>query len=153
MATASQQRGQASPPAMHHRRSIRITAAALSAFVGVLYLVLMFLVARVQLAPGVTDNRTYVGYLVLAIAYLLGAGILFAVDRRILHILGAGVQVVVIVLFVLFGIGLLGPGVFEQRAISHLPLGLWAAVITAAQISLLALLAYLADESRGTPGQ
>lgn len=153
MTTASQQPGQASPLDMHHRRTIRITAAALSGFVGLLYLVLMFLVARVQFAPGVTDNRTYAGYLVLAIAYLLGAGILFAVDRRILHILGAGVQVVVIVLFVLFGIGLLGSGVFEQKAISHLPLGLWAAVITAAQISLLALLGYLADESRGTPGQ
>ncbi|GAA6526209.1 hypothetical protein [Intrasporangium sp. DVR] len=127
------------------RRTVRYVAAAMSAAVALLYVVLMLLVRNAELEPGATDTTTYGGYLGLAVAYGIGAVILFALDNRTLHLLGAGVQIAVLLLFVVFGIGLLGEGVFEYEAISDLPIGLWAAVITGAQVVLLALLGYLAD--------
>lgn len=127
------------------RRRVRYVAAAMSAAVAVLYIALMLLVRNAELEPGATDTTTYSGYLGLAVAYGIGAVILFTVDNRTLHLLGAGVQIVVLLLFLVFGIGLLGDGVFENEAISDLPIGLWAALITGAQVVLLAMLGYLAD--------
>lgn len=132
-------------PTERTRRTIRYVAAASAAAVAVLYVVLMLLVRGAELQPGATDTTTYGGYIGLAVAYFIGAVILATVDNRLLHLFGAGVQVVVILLFVAFGVGLLGQGALQNPAISHLPLGLWAAVITAAQVMLLAMLGYLAD--------
>ncbi|ADU47593.1 hypothetical protein [Intrasporangium calvum] len=127
------------------RRTVRTVAAAMSAVVALLYVVLMLLVRNAELEPGATDTTTYGGYLALAVAYGIGAVILFALDNRTLHLLGVGVQIAVLLLFIVFGIGLLGEGVFEYEAVSDLPIGLWAAVITGAQVVLLAMLGYLAD--------
>lgn len=82
----------------------------------------------------------------LAVPYLIGAGLLVAVDRRDLWVVGAGVQVVVVVLFVMFGAGVFGPGqgVFGYDALSGLHMEWWAAVITGAEVVLLGLLSYLA---------
>jgi hypothetical protein len=132
-------------PTHQPRRTIRYVAAASAAAVAVLYVVLMLLVRGAELQPGATDTTTYGGYIGLAVAYFIGAVILATVDNRLLHLFGAGVQVVVILLFVVFGVGLLGQGALENPAISHLPLGRWAAVITGAQVLLLAMLGYLAD--------
>ncbi|MDN5797361.1 MAG: hypothetical protein L0H79_16625 [Intrasporangium sp.] len=134
-----------SPSSHATRRTVRYIAAAASAVVALLYVVLMLLVKGAELQPGATDTTTYGGYLGLAVAYFIGAVILASVDNRMLHLLGAAVQVVVILLFIAFGVGLLGQGALSNPAISHLPLGLWAAVITGAQVLLLAMLGYLAD--------
>lgn len=131
-------------PSARSRRLVRYLTAALSAVVGILYLVLLVLVFEAESRPGATDSNTYGGYLFLAVAYLLGAALLLTTDRLVLWAVGAIVQVLVIVLFVLFGVGVFGPGVFEYQALSDLRMALWATVITSAQVILLGLLSYLA---------
>ena len=133
------------------RRTVRYIASAMSGVVAVLYVVLMLMVRNAELEPGATDTTTYGGYLALAVAYAIGAVILFVVDNRVLHLLGAGVQIVVLLLFIAFGIGLLGQGVFDNKAVSHLPIGLWATLITGAQVVLLAMLGYLSDRRFADP--
>ena len=130
------------------RTMTRYLAAALCGIVGVLYLILLFLVADAE--SGVSEN-TFGAYLLLAVPYLIGAGLLVAVDRRALWIAGAAIQLVVIVLFVMFGAGLFGPGqgVFDYDALSGLNMELWAAVITGAEVVLFGLLSYLAFTSQG----
>ena len=135
------------------RRTVRYVAAAMSAAVAILYVVLMLLVRNAESESGASDTTTYGGYVGLAVAYAIGAVILFVVDNRTLHLLGAGVQIVVLLLFLAFGVGLLGEGAFENEAISHLPLGLWATLITGAQVVLLAMLGYLADWRVTQPGR
>lgn len=125
------------------RTTTRRLAATLCGIVGVLYLILLFLVAHAE--SGAAEN-TYGAYLFLAVPYLIGAGLLVAVDRRDLWLAGAAVQVVVIVLFVMFGAGFFGPGqgVFDYDALSGLHMGYWAAGITGAEVVLLGMLSYLA---------
>lgn len=118
------------------RSTTRHLAAALCGIIGVLYLILLFLVADAE--SGASEN-TYGAYLFLALTYLLGAGLLTALDRRPLWLVGAAVQVVVIVLFVMFG-----TGVFDYDALSGLRMELWAAGITGAEVVVLGLLSYLA---------
>lgn len=131
------------------RRTARRAAAALSLGVGVLYAVLLFLVADAE--AGRSEN-TYGAYLFLAIPYLVGGVLLARLDRRGLWISTAVLQVVVLVLFVLFAVGGSRPGVFEYEALSGLHIAVWATVITGAQIVLLALAAYLAATSTGRRG-
>ena len=57
------------------RRTVRYVAAAMSAVVAILYVVLMLLVRNAELEPGATDTTTYAGYLGLAVAYGIGAGV------------------------------------------------------------------------------
>jgi hypothetical protein len=57
----------------------------------------------------------------------------------------------VLALFVVFGVGVLGPGVFEYEALSGLHMPVWAAVITAAEVVLLASLSYLAATATHSP--
>ena len=103
------------PPPLDRRTMTRYLAAALCGIVGLLYLILLFLVAGAE--SGASEN-TYEAYLLLAVPYLIGAGLLLAVDRRALWIAGAAIQVAVIVLFVMFGAGVFGPGqgVFDYDA-------------------------------------
>lgn len=125
------------------RRRIRSVAAALSGIVGVAYLILFFVVADAE--SGATEN-TYGAYLFLAVPYLVGAGLLVALDRWSVWAIGAVVQLVVLVLFAMFGAGLFGPGqgVFDYQALSKLQMAWWASGITGAEVILLGLLGYLA---------
>lgn len=135
------------------RTLIRYLTAALSAVVAVLYLVLFFLVSRAESLPGaVVTDTTYGAYLFLAVPYLAGAFLLVVSDRRIVWALGAVVQVLALVLFLLFGLGAFGPGVFEYQAVSHLRMELWAGAITGAQAVLFGLLVYLAVAVRRPAG-
>lgn len=143
--TAEHRSSDLQPQSEGTRRTVRYVAAAMSAAVAVLYVALMLLVRNAETEPGATGSTTYGGYIGLAVAYAIGAVILFVVDNRTLHLLGAGVQIVVLLLFLGFGVGLLGDGALDNETISHLPLGLWAAVITGAQVVLLAMLGYLVD--------
>lgn len=130
--------------AMDTRTSVRYLTAILSTVVGALYVVLLFLVFDAESQPdAIVTDTTYGAYLFLAVPYLVGAVLAAVTDRLALWILGAVVQVLVIVLFVLFGVG-----VFEYEALSDLRMELWAAVITVAQVVLLGLLSYLAITRR-----
>ena len=130
------------------RRTLRRTTSALCLGVGALYLVLFFLVKD---AEATEPENTYGAYLFLSVPYLAGGLLLATRDRRSLWTAGAAIQVLVVALFVMFGVGVFGPGVFEYEALSALRMELWAAVITAAQIALFGLLAYLAvTPSRST---
>lgn len=130
--------------ALDTRISVRYLTAILSTVVGALYLVLLFLVFDAESRPdAVVTDTTYGAYLFLAVPYLVGAVLTAVTDRLGLWILGAVVQVLVIVLFVLFGVG-----VFEYEALRDLRMELWAAVITVAQVVLLGLLSYLAITRR-----
>jgi hypothetical protein len=125
------------------RRRVRYLTAALCAVVGLLYVALLFLVADAE--AGAAEN-TYGAYLFLSVPYLVGAALSVKADRKVLWIAGAAFQVVVIGLFAMFGAGLFGPGqgVFGYEALAGLHMGLWATVITGAQVALFGLLAYLA---------
>jgi nitrate reductase gamma subunit len=99
---------------------------------------------------GGTD-ATFPAYAALAVVYLVGAVLLTAQERRWVWVTGAIVQVVVLGMFVLFGVGLLGPGVFEHEALSDVPVAVWSAAITGLQLVLLGALTYLAGARRGAP--
>ncbi|EWT03692.1 hypothetical protein N865_09305 [Intrasporangium oryzae NRRL B-24470] len=132
---------------IHHAENLmalRYAAVVLAGIIGVLYGILFFLVRSAESAPGATDTTTYGAYLFLAIAYLAGSWALAVVGRRMVWVIGAIVQVVVLALFVVFGVGLLGPGVFDYAALSDLSMGTWAAAITVAEVALLGLLVGLA---------
>lgn len=134
-------------PRTDYRRTMRYAAAALCAVVAVLYLVLLFLVHDAEASADVVVDTTWGAYLFLAVPYLVGAVLLAVVDQRALWVLGAAVQVVVVSLFVVFGVGVLGPddaGVFAYEALSDLPMEAFAGVVTVIQLVLLGLLAFLA---------
>jgi hypothetical protein len=78
--------------------------------------------------------------------YLVGAVLLTVLERRWVWVTGTIVQVVVLGLFVLLGLG-----VFEHEALSDVPVAVWAAAITGLQLVLLGVLTYLAGARRGAP--
>jgi hypothetical protein len=126
------------------RRALgRAVAATLSGGIAVLYLVLMATVREAELPAYTTDN-TWGAYLLLAVPYLVGAALLLLTDLRWLWLGGALVQVAVLVLFVLVGVGVLGPGVFEYEALAEVPIEVWAGVVCGSQLLLLGLLVVLA---------
>lgn len=127
-------------PSSGRRRVVRRLTAGLAFAVAVLYLVLLVLVAAAE--AGRSEN-TYGAYLLLSVPYLVGGVLLARHDSRLLYLLGTVVQVSVIALFVLFGMGVFGPGVFEYEALGRLHMAAWAAVITSAQVGLFGLLSYL----------
>lgn len=118
---------------------LRRGAVAVSAIVTLLYAILFFVVRGIETAaPG--TGTTYGAYLFLAIAYLVSTAAYAVRDRREVWLVGAVLQVVVIGLFVVFGLG-----VFEyELLVGATPIGLWAGVITGLQVVLLGVLGYLA---------
>ena len=128
-------------PAQARRRTIRRCTAGLAFAVALLYLVLMILVADAERSLG---ENTYGAYLFLSVPYLGGAVLLARLDNRVVYLAGTVVQLGVIALFVLFGLGAFGPGVFEYEALGQLHMAVWAGVITGAEVVLVGLLAYLA---------
>jgi hypothetical protein len=135
-------------PSLHRtvepRRALRFTAAALAGVIALTYLVLFFLVADAE--RGAPEN-TFGAYLFLFLAYAVGAVLLALRSGRAVMVLGAGVQLAVLVLFTVFGVGLLGPGVFAYELLRPLHMEVWAAGITAAQVLLLVLMTQLAVSS------
>jgi cytochrome bd-type quinol oxidase subunit 2 len=126
------------------RRTVaRAVAAMLSGGIAVLYLVLTATVRQAEQAAA-ASRSTWGAYLLLAAVYLVGAVLLALLDRRALWRGGALVQVGVLVLFVLVGVGVLGPGVVGSAALTDVPVEVWAGVLCATQVLLLGLLAGLA---------
>jgi hypothetical protein len=137
--------------AADRRRAVRFVGAAVCGVLAVLYVALLFLVADAE--SGASEN-TYGAYLFLTIPYVIGAVLLVSTDRRSLWILGALVQVAVLVLFVMFGAGAFGPdqGVFDYEELSGLHMGIWATATTGLEVVLLGLLAWLAWGARRRVG-
>jgi hypothetical protein len=111
----------------------------------VAYLVLFVLVWDAE--RGAPED-TFGAYLFLFVAYAVGAVALLLRPRRTTFVVGAAVQGAVLVLFVVFGLGLLGPGVFSYDAVSHLHMPVWATFITTAQLVLLLSLVLLSTSSK-----
>jgi hypothetical protein len=109
------------------------------------YLVLFFLVRAAE--RGEPEN-TFGAYLFLFLAYAACAVALRIWWGPVVALLGAALQLAVLALFVVFGVGLLGPGVFAYDAVRHLHMPVWAVAITAAQVVLLTVLVRLAVVGR-----
>lgn len=148
MTIAAHSRSTPPAPTVDSRRWLRQLAIAVSALVTGLYVVLFFVVRNVESGLAPPMDTTYGAYLFLAIAYAVSTAAYAVRPRRAVWVTGALLQVVVLGLFVVFGIGLLGPGVFDYAAlVAAIPVGLWAGAVTALQVVLLALLGYLATST------
>jgi hypothetical protein len=82
------------------RRTVRHVAAALSALVASVYLLIGFDVIRVVDAQATTAGELLPFGLVAGGAFALGAVLLVALDARPLWLVGAAFQVIVLVLYV-----------------------------------------------------
>lgn len=115
-------------------------------------MVLLFLVRDAEASAHVVTDTTWGGYLFLAVPYVIGAVLLLVTDRRALWVVGAVVQVLVLVAFVVLALGVgLGPdntGVFAYDALDDLPMELFAAVVTGLELVLLTLLVSLSRAGR-----
>ncbi len=131
-----------SAAAERHRRAVRYVAAVLCGGIAGCYVALLVLVARAEMRAGV--ETTFGAYLYLAVPYVAGAVLLATRDQRVLWAIGAVVQLAVLVLFALFGIGAWGPGLFEDATLAGLYMPVWAGAVGGAEVVLLALLGYLA---------
>lgn len=79
--------------------------------------------------------------------YLVGAALFAVLDQRGMWLLGAAVQVLVLGLFVVFGVDS-----FDYEALSGLHIAAWAGAITGAEVVLLlGLLTYLARTAPRAP--
>jgi hypothetical protein len=120
------------------RRTIRFVAAGLAATIALIYFLIGVGVLTV-VTPVDGDQSMLVFGASAGTAFLLGAALLFAFDRRVLWILGAAVQ-----LFVVWGYFAVAP----DRAPSF---EAWGISLRILQIPLLAALVYLALRSVRSP--
>ena len=127
------------------RLSARRGAAILSAIVTLTYAWMFFAIRTAE--TGLSEN-TFGAYLQLTVIYTIGTVLLLVTDHRWLWGIGAAVQVIVLALFATFGIA-----IFDYSAVADLPLALWAATITTAQLLVLGLLGYLALSPTPTPSE
>jgi hypothetical protein len=104
----------------------------------------MFFAIRAAEA-GLPEN-TFGAYLQLTVIYTIGTVLLLTVQSRWVWGIGAAVQVVVLGLFLTFGLA-----IFNYEAVAGLPVALWAVTITTAQLLLLGLLSYLTLSPTKTP--
>jgi len=123
-------------PSAGNRKATRHRAAALSGLVGVLFLVLPLLMTDMAPVPGATTSSPFWAFVFVAVLYFVGAGLLVAVDRPAVWVLGAASQVFVFGASDLYVVGWFGPG----DVLVGLSAQLWAAGITVAQVILLRLL-------------
>jgi len=114
------------PGAMRLRRQIRIVAAIASAATTLMYLLIAFHVVSV-VQPYADQTWAFAP----ASAYALGTALLVAFDRRLLWVLGAILQVLVIAMY--FNVAPQRTPAFEA----------WGIRIRVAQFILLGTLAYL----------
>jgi hypothetical protein len=118
--------------AQKQRRTIRYLAAAIAAITTVMYLLIGFGVLHV-VDEAAADAPPLLDFgLMAGAAFGLGALLLLTMDRRVLWVLGAILQVGVIVMYVVVG---------QQRTPAF---GLWGITIKILQVVLLGALLYLA---------
>jgi len=116
-------------PARGRRTAIRYAAALLAVAVGVLYLLIALQVIHVADTTG--KDSPFIPMMAAAVAFWLGAVLLAVIDRRIVWLLGAAVQVVVLIGYV---------AVAPSRD-PHVEA--WGLLIKLAQIVILGSLVYL----------
>lgn len=112
------------------RRTWRLAAAVLASLVGVLYLLVATQVVHVSDTTG--KASPFVPMAAAALVFWLGAVVLLLLDRQIVYLLGAAVQLVVIV------------GYFAVAPSRDPHIEPWGLLIKAAQVAILAILLYLA---------
>ena len=119
------------------RRTLRFIAAALALGVGVLY----FLIATQVLFVAETAGKEspFIPMAAAGAAFVLGAALLVLLDNRIVFLLGAVVQLAVIV------------GYFAVAPSRDPHVEVWGLLMKAAQLAILALLAYLAVKTPAGP--
>jgi len=136
-ATSNAGIGMASP----RRNTIRIVTGVLAAVVAALYVGVFF----VQLPHLHEADNPAPAYVALAVVYATGAVLTWR-DKRVLHWVGAAVQVILLGLFFWILAELYGHG--DESFILDMR---WLAIaITAIQVALLGLLAYLAVSAART---
>ena len=119
-------------------------AVVISAGIAAAYAVLAWAVSGLEAAA---PENTYGAYVQLALLYAVCAAVL-ALRKRWAVLTVAAVQVVVLALFVVFAVGLLGPGFFDDQLLRQLSPAAWAVGITAAQVGLLVVLLVAARQER-----
>ncbi|MGN6303052.1 MAG: hypothetical protein ACTHN8_18370 [Angustibacter sp.] len=134
-----------SPVRTSRSRPLQALAQALSAAIAVAYLVLFFLV---RAAERDEPENTFGAYVLLFVAYV-GCTVALSVWRGpVVALAAAALQVAVLALFVVFGVGLLGPGLFDYAAVRSLHMPLWATGVALAQVVLLGVLVRLVVAGR-----
>jgi hypothetical protein len=123
-------------PVLDLHRRLRHVATGISASLAVVYIWMFFAVRTAE--TGAREN-TFGAYLQLAVVYAAGALLLLLLDQRWVWAVGAGLQVVVITLFLVFGVAIL-----DYDLVADLPLRLWITLTAVGQLALLGLLGYLA---------
>jgi len=112
------------------RRAVRYIAAALSAGCAIVYFAIGFgLIHATEPAPGSSDLLAF--GVAAGLAFAVGAVLLVATDRVAAWILGAVLQIIVIVMYFV---------VAEQRTP---PVEAWGLLLKATQTAILAALLYL----------
>lgn len=130
------------------RQEGRVRAALLIALaLGIVYFFLFLLVRQAEAGA---DENTFGAYVFLALIYLGLVGALVVRAGVVTYTIGLIVQIAVLCLFVVFGIGLLGPGVFDYELVSGLGMPWWAAATTAGQVALIVLFSGLLRHSKAT---
>ncbi len=123
------------PPidAIVDRRLVRYIAAGVAAAVAIVYtLIGPSVISVVEVAPG--DEAWMLAFgLPAAVAFAIGASLLVLTDRRLLWVLGAVLQLLVISMY--FAVAPTRVPNFE----------IWGILIRIAQVTLLAALVYLAS--------
>jgi hypothetical protein len=114
------------------RRSVGIAAALLSAGCAVVYLMIGLEVVHAVAAPAATAPSMLAFGVLAALAFALGAVLLLAVDRRSLWVLGAVLQVIVLVMYL---------AVSSTRTA---PFEMWGILLKIAQFGILVALVDLA---------
>ena len=123
--------------AMQAQKNIYFAGATLAALTAVMYFLIgLNLVTVVELAPGEASGQVFFG-IPAALAYTLGAVLLIFFRRRLLWILGAVLQVLVIAIYFT---------VAPDRTPSF---EVWGILIRIAQFLLLGVLVYLIFRPRG----
>jgi hypothetical protein len=122
--------------AANSRSRVRYAASMICGGVAAFYLIYFFVVRAREMAVVPHQESMAPVYLMAAILFLIGAVLLATVDRRGLWVVGAGVQVIVVGLYLWNGVH----GVWNDTP--------WAIVISATESALFGLLVFLA---RGRP--
>jgi hypothetical protein len=120
------------------RRAILRVASALSALVALMYLAFAAVVRNAD--GGLTAYGTYAA---LGALYVVGSVALARSDSRAFEVVGALAQAVVILAFLVLGVG-----AFQKDLLGGPSVVLWAGAITGCQAILMALLIHLAYSRR-----
>jgi hypothetical protein len=126
----------AAAAAVSRRTALRLGLAALAAAIGVAYMLVALQVVHVAETAG--KDSPFLPMAAAAAAFWLGAALLLLFDRRPIYLLGAAVQVVVLI------------GYFVVASSRDPHYEAWGVLMKVAEVVMLVLLLYLAVKT--SPG-